>query len=125
MMEPEEFDESEELGACMGPVPRGWHLVPDFTDTPYWVRTFYWTPLIGGLAKHWMRARGRYRPTPPAKPGDGWHDDGVREPRRPRPFAGAGAVALEVPFDDEDSEWLDENYALAGLDEPGAPTTAA
>jgi len=78
MMDPEELDETEDLAPRSEYSRRGWQFVPDFTDTPYWVRTFYWVPLIGGLAKHWMRTRGRYRPTPPSS-GEGWDEDGVRE----------------------------------------------
>jgi hypothetical protein len=125
MMEPEEFDEREAFGSRVGSAPCVRQVIPDFTDTPYWVRTFYWVPLIGALAKHWMRSRGRYRPAPPPSPGEGWDDDGVREPRRPRPFAGAGAVEMEEPFGGEDAEWLGDDYVLAGREEPGAPTTAA
>jgi len=125
MMEPEEIDRREALGSGSASPECGRQVIPDFTDTPYWVRAFYWVPMIGVLAKRWMRSRGRYRPAPPPSSGEGWDDDGVREPRRPSPFAGAGAVEMEEPFGDELDEWLGDDYALAGREEPGAPTTAA
>lgn len=57
--------------------------------------------LVAAILK---RARG-FRPAPGQAPPrrTGWirpsDEDGDREPRRPRPFAGAGAVALEIPVE--------------------------
>jgi hypothetical protein len=44
-----------------------------------------------------IRRRGPARPGNGANGGEGPPDAGVREPRRPLPFAGAGAVALPLP----------------------------
>jgi len=90
-----------------------------------WVRTFYWMPVLGRLAKRWMRGRGRYRPAPPPSGGEGWWDEpGVREPRRPSPLAGAGAVALDEPVSPSPDEDGASSVAVA-LADPEAPTTAA
>jgi hypothetical protein len=45
-----------------------------------------------------LSGRRRPRPRPGGRPG-GDPDAGVREPRRPSPVAGAGAVALPPPGD--------------------------
>ena len=52
-----------------------------------------------GLIDRALRALGlRRRPPEPAIfPDDADPDAGVREPRRPRPHASGGAVALELP----------------------------
>jgi hypothetical protein len=125
MMEPDEV--GDEFTGRIGPpvVGRSAPPVPDFACAPSWVRTFYWTPLVGWLARRWIERHEAYRPAEPPSPGELWDDSGVHEPRRPRPFAGAGAVEAEEPFEDEDEGGLDDGYALVGFDEPGAPTTAA
>ena len=125
MMEPEEFDETARDIVSSGSRWRRPCLEPDFGQAPSWVKTFYWTPLVGWLARRWIESHEAYRPAEPPPPGDWWDDSGVHEPRRPGPLAGAGAAELDEPFEDEDDEGLDESYALAGLEEPGAPTTAA
>jgi hypothetical protein len=125
MMEPEEFEESARDTASSGSRRRRPCLEPDFDSAPSWVKTFYWTPLLGWLARRWIESHEAYRRAEPPPPGDWWDDSGVHEPRRPKPFAGAGAVEMEEPFEDDDGGGLDGSYALVGRDEPGAPTTAA
>jgi hypothetical protein len=46
------------------------------------------------LYNHWV---GRFLPSPPRGTDDGPGQAGIREPRRPSPLAGAGAVALAEP----------------------------
>jgi hypothetical protein len=71
-------------------------LEPCFDGVPTWVRTFYWMPIWGRFARAWMLRNGAFRAT---EPGDGFGDDaGVREPRRPKPSAGAGCVQLDEPL---------------------------
>jgi hypothetical protein len=101
--------------------------VPDLDLPPAWVRTFYWMPIIGWFARGWIERHDAYRPAePPAGP-QGWTGDdpdaGTREPRRPRPLAGAGAVALEVP-EEESLEYPGDPRPVY-FDEAASPTSAA
>jgi hypothetical protein len=119
-MDPDERRKQEELGRLS-------LRVPDFDRVPTWVRTFYWMPIIGSFARAWIERHDAYRPAePPAGP-DGWTGDdpdaGTREPRRPRPFAGAGAVQLEVPEDDVLDPSDDPRPVF--FDEAASPTSAA
>ena len=99
-------------------------MEPNFDDAPSWVRTFYWVPIIGFLARRWLESHGAYRPAEPPSSADPGGDSGVREPRRPRPSAGAGAgaVALDEPIDDllDGTSGSYEPFA-----EPASPTSAA
>jgi hypothetical protein len=98
-------------------------MEPCFAGVPGWVRTFYWMPILGSLARRWLRRLGAYRPAEPPSSSEP-RDDGsaVREPRHPRPFAGAGAVALDEPIDDP----LDGSTGAYGsLEGPVSPTSAA
>jgi hypothetical protein len=125
MLQPDEPE--RRTGSDSGELePLDWYgEIPDFDVAPAWVRTFYWMPLLGALARRWIESHGAYRQSGPPSPGRGDDERGVREPRRPRPFAGAGAVEMEEPFDDEDDDWLHDGYVVVGREEPGAPTTAA
>jgi hypothetical protein len=111
--------------ACVTASDRPVPLEPCFDGVPHWVRTFYWVPIIGWFAKDWMERHGAYRPAePPSSADPGEDDPGVREPRRPRPFAGAGAVALEEPLE----EILDDLADPSGGPYAGpaaSPTSAA
>jgi hypothetical protein len=81
------------------PSDRPVEIEPCFAGVPTWVRTFYWTPICGRFARAWILRHGAFRPVEPGEPGNGFDDEaGVREPRRPKPSAGAGCVQLEEPF---------------------------
>jgi hypothetical protein len=100
---------------------------PDFERVPTWVRTFYWTPIIGRFARAWVERHDAWRPAAPPSGPAGWTGDdpdaGTREPRRPRPFAGAGAVQLEVP-EDEPFDASGESRPVF-FDGAASPTSAA
>jgi len=50
--------------------------------------------------REWLSRRARRHQELPGLPPDmGPPNAGVREPRRPLPFAGAGAVAVQLPED--------------------------
>jgi hypothetical protein len=112
------------LAAVASHPERPKRLEPCFDDVPHWVRTFYWVPVLGRFAKDWMQRHGAYRPAEPPSSADPGDDDaGVREPRRPRPSAGAGAVALEEPFEDEQDGLTGSFYG--GFEGSASPTSAA
>jgi hypothetical protein len=99
-------------------------LEPDFDRVPTWVRTFYWVPIIGWFARAWIDRHDAYRPAEPPQGRAGEDPDaGTREPRRPRPFSGAGAVQLEVP-EEEPRESSDDPRPVF-FDEAASPTSAA
>jgi hypothetical protein len=71
---------------------------PRLDLAPAWVRVWYRTPFLDRYAHSWMWRHGMWEVSPPDKPStsDGG-ESGVREPRRPRPPAGADAIRLDEP----------------------------
>ena len=54
------------------------------------------------MRKFSRNRRASMRGLGPSGPGSGGDYAGDREPRRPKPFAGAGAVSLPLPNDSDD-----------------------